>query len=109
MYVKEYKKVLEVTYLNMQIKRCERCGVTNATTVLHIHHTVGRLGKNKNNPENLIILCQSCHIEWHEHRDHNYEIWMYKYMKQKHGDKFPIYVNGRQHKTKWIMFAEEQT
>jgi glycine cleavage system H lipoate-binding protein len=31
---------------------------------------------------------------------------MYYYMKAKHGNKFPIKVNGRPYLTKWIVRVE---
>lgn len=89
------------------MKKCERCGATDFTSPIHIHHVCGRIGSNKNKPENLIQLCVRCHYMWHEHRDEEYEHWMYRYMKHKYGDDFPIRVNGRPYKTKWIARQED--
>jgi hypothetical protein len=89
------------------MKQCERCGLTSHSTTIHVHHVVGRVGKDKDNPENLIQLCYRCHMMWHEHRSVEFENWMYTYMKQKHGDKFPIKVNGHPKITKWIARIEK--
>jgi len=45
---------------------------------------------------------------WHEHRDEEYERWLYRYMKTKYGSDFPIRVNGKPYKTKWIARQEEE-
>ena len=88
------------------MKVCERCGVSSYSTVIHNHHVVGRVGPDKHNPANLIHLCQRCHYMWHNQRDENFENWMYKHMKMKHGDDFPIEVNGHPYITKWIARIE---
>lgn len=88
------------------MKVCERCGVSDATTAIHVHHVIGRVGSDKDNSENLIQLCQRCHFMWHNHRDQYFENWMYRHMKTKYGDRFPVKVNGVPYKTKWIMRIE---
>jgi|GEM_PF-6603349 len=88
------------------MKVCERCGVSSVAQAIHIHHVCGRVGKDKDKPENLIQLCYRCHMMWHEHRDQNYEEWMYKHMKSKYGNAFPIKVNGHPYITKWIARIE---
>lgn len=89
-------------------KICEKCGVSESSKALHKHHVVGRLGRNKDNPENLITLCVDCHWMWHNHRDIFYEYWMYFYMKNKYGNLFPIFVNGHPYMTKWIARIENE-
>ncbi|RLI76939.1 hypothetical protein DRP05_11675 [Archaeoglobales archaeon] len=44
--------------------RCERCG--DSKYKLHIHHIIPRKDGGKHTPENLIVLCPSCHqyAEW---------------------------------------------
>ena len=90
------------------MKICERCGVSDYSTTVHKHHVIGRIGVNKDNPENLVNLCWKCHMMWHEHRDEDYENWLYKHMKFKYGDKFPIRVNGVPYVTKWIARIEHE-
>jgi len=41
-----------------------RCQLCNKDNILHVHHrTYERLGKEL--PEDLIVLCQSCHLKFH--------------------------------------------
>jgi len=91
------------------MKQCERCGVSTLTSTIHAHHVVGRVGKDKDNPENLINLCHQCHHEWHNNRSHDFEEFVYYYMKRLHGDKFPIKVNGHPRITKWIARIEQES
>ena len=90
------------------LKTCEKCGVTESTARIEQHHVVGRVGLSKDNPENLVYLCTSCHFMWHNHRDKFYEEWMYFYMKTKYGNLFPIIVNGNPYMTKWIARIENE-
>lgn len=90
----------------MKLIKCERCGITNA--IIHKHHVVGRVGKDKDKPENMVNLCQRCHMMWHEHRDQDFEVWMYDHMKSIHGELFPIKVNGHPYITKWIAKIERE-
>lgn len=85
------------------MKQCELCGKTDA---IHVHHVLGRIGPNQNNPENLIELCWHCHDLWHRKRTKLMEDTIYQIMKRKHGDKFPIFVNGKRYRTKWLVAAE---
>lgn len=90
------------------MKRCELCGKTEYTTSIHKHHVVGRVGPNKDNPENLIKLCYECHWLWHNHRTLGMEEDVYDIMKSKYGDDFPIKVNGYPYYTKWILRIERE-
>lgn len=44
--------------------RCEHCGTT---TELEVHHR--DLDPSNNVPDNLIVLCDSCHAEVHRQRE----------------------------------------
>lgn len=88
------------------MKVCARCGTSDYSTAIHVHHVVGRVGPDKDKPENLVQLCHFCHFMWHNHRDVYFENWMYYHMKQIYGDRFPIKVNGHPYITKWIARIE---
>lgn len=90
------------------MKKCELCGKTEYTTSIHKHHVIGRVGLNKDNPENLIKLCFECHWLWHNHRTIAMEDEVYRIMKTKYGNDFPVKVNGIPYKTKWIMRIERE-
>ena len=51
-------------------------------------------------------LCAECHGIWHTHRTPQMEYAVYKIMKARHGDLFPMWVNGKPYKTKWLIRAE---
>ena len=85
------------------MKRCALCG---STTAIHSHHVLGRVGKDKNKPFNLIDLCAQHHRMWHEHRTPDLEDAIYRIMKERHGDLFPMKVNGKPYRTKWLLLAE---
>ena len=87
------------------MKKCERC---HSTYGLETHHVVGRVGKDKNNPENLITLCHWCHQEWHVKRTPPFEEFVYDFMKSLYGDKFPVKVNGLPKVTQWIARIEKE-
>jgi 5-methylcytosine-specific restriction endonuclease McrA len=89
------------------MKSCVYCGVTSDTATIHVHHVVGRVGKDKDAPENLVELCSMCHYRWHSARTYPMAYFIYKHMKRLHGDKFPIKVNGVPKMTKWILEVEE--
>jgi len=45
---------------------CEYCGVQgNINNGFDIHHVFGRIGKQANSIENLILLCRQCHLNAH--------------------------------------------
>lgn len=88
------------------MKVCAICGITSDTVAVHVHHVVGRVGKNKDAPENLIELCYLHHHMWHTARPDWLEDKVYHTMKSRWGDKFPIEVNGVPHRTKWLIAAE---
>ena len=88
------------------MKSCARCQVSDYSTNIESHHVCGRVGKDKDKPENLVNLCTKCHWMWHNHRDEIFENWLYKHMKTLHGDKFPVKVNGHPYMTKWIKRCE---
>lgn len=88
------------------MRNCELCGTTEA---IHKHHVVGRVGPDKDRPENLIDLCWACHHRWHNNRTPGMEDAVYGIMKSKHGDRFPIKVNGHPKKPKWLIAAEGRT
>lgn len=85
---------------------CERCGVSNYSATLETHHVVGRVGPDKDKPQNLVKLCNKCHWKWHNHRDQDFENWMYRYMKSIYGNEFPVKVSGMPKITKWIRRVE---
>lgn len=89
------------------MKKCAVCGVTEHTSSIHTHHVLGRLGPNCNKPSNLILLCFSCHRKWHDSYPTDMAIKIYLIMKSIHGDNFPMELNGRPYKTKWLIKVEE--
>ncbi len=59
------------TYLSSQIRKsiferdnykCQKCGRFDG---LCIHHIIPRFDGGMDDIENLILLCQGCHEEWH--------------------------------------------
>ena len=88
-----------------QDNRCLFCGRTDR---LQTHHAVGRIGPDKDKPENLIILCAICHHQWHNARQDWMERLICTTMKQKYGDRFPIKINGHPRTTKWIARIENE-
>ena len=49
--------------LDQQTHACAKCGDTNA---IHQHHIIPRVEAGKDNSDNLIDLCWSCHMQgWH--------------------------------------------
>jgi len=90
------------------MKRCAICGVTEHTSSIHTHHVLGRVGKNCNNPSNLILLCFSSHRKWHDSYPEEMADKIYLIMKSIHGDNFPIEVNGHKYYPKWLLKAEER-
>lgn len=88
------------------MKKCEFCGQDESMIQIHLHHVVGRVGKDKNKPENLFYLCAWCHYLWHNNRSVSMERRIYREMKRRYGDAFPVKVNGKPYKTKWIMREE---
>lgn len=90
------------------MKKCAVCGVTEHTSVINLHHVCGRVGKNCNNPSNLILLCFSCHRKWHDSYPSDIANKIYLIMKSIHGDNFPIEVNGHKYYPKWLLHAEKR-
>lgn len=83
------------------------CAVCGRYAHLDRHHVVGRIGPDKDKPENLIRICRDCHRQWHDYPTHEMERKIYRTMKAKYGDLFPIKVNGKPYKPKWVIRAEE--
>ena len=50
--------------LKEERRKCQRCG---ATENLHVHHIDHNTRNNK--LDNLVVLCQSCHISYHRLHD----------------------------------------
>ena len=49
--------------------RCQRCGAHASSTVLELHHVLGRQPcVLVNEPDNLLILCRGCHGWMHAHK-----------------------------------------
>jgi hypothetical protein len=92
----------------MEIKTCAICHKTSETVAIVRHHVLGRVGAFHDEPYNLIDLCYEHHFLWHNNRPKIMERQIYQIMKDRHGDKFPMIVNGVPYKTKWFMRAEDQ-
>lgn len=86
----------------------DKCLFCRRTDALHTHHVVGRIGPDKDKPENKIRLCAICHHKWHTARQQWMEGVIYTTMKEQYGDRFPIKVNGHPRKTKWIQRIEDE-
>lgn len=84
------------------------CAICHRYGRLDKHHVVGRIGHDKDKPENLIQICRDCHRQWHDYPTHEMEVIIYRIMKSKYGERFPIKVNGKPYKPKWVMRAEEK-
>jgi 5-methylcytosine-specific restriction endonuclease McrA len=57
------------------IVTCEYCGVQgNINNGFDIHHLFGRICKNSNNIENLILLCRQCHSDDHNELYSKYDL-----------------------------------
>jgi len=56
------------------VVKCEICGKQRRVDKggFDIHHINGRIGKDANNIENLILLCRKCHTDVHEGREEKY-------------------------------------
>lgn len=50
-------------YLKKKIKKCEKCGFDNEPRILVIHHK--NQNRKNNFPDNLIVLCPTCHALEH--------------------------------------------
>ena len=90
------------------MKTCSLCGVTSDTAAIHIHHVLGRVGPNKDNPENLMELCAICHHKWHNARPQSMQDKIYHIMVNRHGEKFPIFLNGHRYYPKWLLETEKR-
>lgn len=91
-----------------QIRTCAICHKTSETIQIESHHVLGRVGPFHDEPYNLIDLCFEHHWLWHNKRAEVLEDTIYRIMKQRHGDKFPMIVNGVPYKTKWLLRTEER-
>lgn len=66
-FQRQRKKALE-----RDKKTCQDCGMTNLEHIkkfnqsLHAHHIVPRIDGGSNYVDNLVILCQECHIKRHK-------------------------------------------
>lgn len=54
-------KALKAAVKRRDGSRCRGCGKTSQQARLEVHHVNGRWFDNR--PENLITLCQLCHVE----------------------------------------------
>ncbi len=60
----EYTTVRKAMILRGLLKQCETCGFKDDIRVLGIHHK--DKNRNNNSPENLIVLCPTCHSLIHK-------------------------------------------
>ena len=86
----------------------ETCPLCGKTEYLITHHVLGRIGHFKHAPYNLIRICNPCHHRWHNNRTDQDEDRVYRYMRENHGDQFPMQVNGYPYFTKWLLKAMER-
>jgi len=54
-------------------RRCQLCGATDVVLDTH-HNTYKNLGHEK--PEDLIVLCQSCHTKFHEQKNCDVSLYL---------------------------------
>jgi hypothetical protein len=70
--VVDYQKGRQVGFLNIKAyvlyrdhHTCQKCKAQN--TELHVHHIVFRSNGGTDSPDNLVVLCGSCHKKLHDH------------------------------------------
>jgi len=90
------------------MKICELCGRTSENVAIHVHHVTGRVGPNKDLPENKMSLCVYCHHTWHNQKPDYMAEQIYKIMKSTYGERFPIEVNNHKYYPKWLLGAESR-
>lgn len=70
-YKKERKNLIDKQIIDYGYIMCERCNKSSAFK-FHVHHIVFRSEKPShihiNNPLNLIIVCDTCHDEFHSNK-----------------------------------------
>jgi hypothetical protein len=60
---REFDNVVRPTYFRENKKICARCGLFHN---IHLHHKVPLADGGTNELDNLIPLCDLCHMEWHK-------------------------------------------
>lgn len=60
---------------------CRRQG--NINNFYDIHHINGRIGKQPDNIENLILLCRDCHIKAHSSKLKKEELRVFHFITMK--------------------------
>lgn len=90
----------------MPTSKDKHCAVCGSTQNLQSHHVLGRVGQEQHAPWNLITLCLACHHKWHNVRPKAMQDVIYKRMKSRHGDRFPMQYHGRPYYTKWLLETE---
>ena len=56
---------LREVILDRDEKRCRKCNRSGEESTLHLHHILPRYLGGKDNPRNLITLCEECHKDAH--------------------------------------------
>jgi 5-methylcytosine-specific restriction endonuclease McrA len=80
-YGPEWTPALKESIKKRDNDTCQRCGVVGAGKGFHVHHIDQHRGHNE--PENLIVLCRSCHNLTHI-RDQQLG-WTYYYQDYQRG------------------------
>lgn len=64
---KEFNVKIRKVFLENSTKQCKRCcSIKN----LEVHHIIPISDGGDNDFNNLIVLCKSCHNEWHKTEQH---------------------------------------
>jgi predicted kinase len=73
----------DLSYLKrIQVGHCERCGKIVDIEHLHAHHKIYLTAENVTdpiialNPDNIEVLCDSCHNQEHERFEHSKEVYI---------------------------------
>lgn len=62
---------------------CEVCQSVNRTRyAVEFHHILGRLWKQKIDPNNLIAVCRECHTKIHSHNTYDMKQFLLKIVKK---------------------------